>query len=149
MIAAQQHHVKMSWIEKSVEYFREAQISSLSVDEAFLNVTSHQNRPIWLYSLSAECYRCPFIRIREIQKHSHQLLKVDTAFDFKYRIYDSDVGNYAFENATGQICEVAGDFGEFGVYDLEVDSGGNCDLNIANHPVNIFLREFLIKFNCS
>ena len=130
----------MSWIERTVEYFREAKLSSLDVDEAFLNVTSHQIKPVWLYSLSDECYNCPFVQIQKIKRKSHELLKVDAIYDQKLRIYEEDKGKYTFEE-TGKICEVSASFGEFGVYDFNVDESGNCQLDVANHPVNIYLRE--------
>lgn len=51
----------MSWIEDpGWEVFRGLNLSDLKVDEAYVNVTSHIDRPLWLYTLSEECYKVSF-----------------------------------------------------------------------------------------
>jgi hypothetical protein len=52
---------KMSWIEDpGWEEFRGLNLSDLVVDEAYVSVTSLIDSPLWLYTLSDECYRVSF-----------------------------------------------------------------------------------------
>jgi hypothetical protein len=52
---------KMSWIEDpGWEEFRGLNLSNLKVDEAYVNVTSLLYSPLWLYTLSDECYKVGF-----------------------------------------------------------------------------------------
>lgn len=49
---------KMSWIEDpGWQEFRGLNLSDLKVDEAYVNVTSLLHSPLWLYTLSEECYK--------------------------------------------------------------------------------------------
>jgi len=51
----------MSWIEDpGWEEFRGLNRSDLEVDEAYVNVTSRIDSPLWLYTLSEECYKVSF-----------------------------------------------------------------------------------------
>jgi hypothetical protein len=52
---------RMSWIEDpGWEKFRGLNRSDLEVDEAYVNVTSRIDIPLWLYTLSEECYKVSF-----------------------------------------------------------------------------------------
>lgn len=47
----------MSWFENpGVETFNGLKMSDLSVDEAWLIVSSSSSVPLWLYSLSENCH---------------------------------------------------------------------------------------------
>jgi hypothetical protein len=51
----------MSWIEDpGWQEFRGLNLSDLEVDEAYVNVTSLIYSPLWLYTLSDECYKVSF-----------------------------------------------------------------------------------------
>jgi hypothetical protein len=51
----------MSWIEDpGWQEFRGLNLSALKVDEAYVNVTSRIYSPLWLYTLSDECYKVSF-----------------------------------------------------------------------------------------
>lgn len=100
-------------------------LASLSVNQAFLNVTSHLSHRIWMYSLSENCVRvsfndlttinltskkcktfffvfllhqCPFTRNREIASYSHALMKFDASRQIVWKFFDKDQGRYAFNN---------------------------------------------------
>jgi hypothetical protein len=48
----------MSWIEDpGWQEFRGLNLSNLKVDEAYVNATSFLYSPLWLYTLSSECYK--------------------------------------------------------------------------------------------
>ena len=48
----------MSWIEDpGWEEIRGLSINELKVDEAYVNITSHLNGKLWLYTLSDACYK--------------------------------------------------------------------------------------------
>ncbi|GAB0094362.1 hypothetical protein DMENIID0001_096520 [Sergentomyia squamirostris] len=133
-----------SWVEQTtVTKFRNLDLRRLSVDQAYLNISSHFPSSLWLYTLSDECYRCPYSRVQEIKRRRENVLKIDTKFGLSWRIYDQDVGPYTLESAQNSqiLCDLRPDVGEFGVYDVTISDAGKCSLNTALHPVNIYLRK--------
>lgn len=82
----------------------------LRPDQAFLNVTNAVARPLWLYQLSDDCVRCPFARWCEVPAAARDadaddaaarrpfIVRLNTAYGQRWRLYDEDVGPLAFEN---------------------------------------------------
>jgi hypothetical protein len=67
----------MSWIEDpGWREFRGLNLSDLKVDEAYVNVTSLLYSPLWLYTLSDECYKVRFSLMKfTFVFHEHHLLE--------------------------------------------------------------------------
>ncbi|XP_029728719.2 heparan-alpha-glucosaminide N-acetyltransferase [Aedes albopictus] len=129
-------------IEYTERYFRGLDLWSLGVDEAFVNATVGGLRGYYLYSLSDECDKCPYTKIREIKPKNDDdnVFKVDVSRKLGFKIFDRDVGKYAFDNESF-VCQFDANLGEFGVYDLTVDDtiARHCSLETAKTPVNIYL----------
>lgn len=87
----------MSWIEWTDEKFRGLNLRNLKADRAYLNVTNHLSREVYLYGLSQECDRCPFSRLDNIT-HAKKVLKIDTSVPLELKVFYEDAGKYVFDN---------------------------------------------------
>lgn len=74
----------MSWIEDPGDW-PHANLSALGVDEGFLNVTSELPKRLWLYTLSADCVRCPFRKFAAID-FGQSWVKINTKRALKFRV---------------------------------------------------------------
>ncbi|XP_035914517.1 heparan-alpha-glucosaminide N-acetyltransferase [Anopheles stephensi] len=132
-------------VEYTERFFRGLDLWSLAVDEAFLNVTrstSPTANDYYLYTLSAECDKCPYTKVQRISaEKKHTVLKIDAARSLGLRVLDRDVGKYSYDNDTVVLCQFSdAQLGEFGVYDLSIGpDAGTCKLETAKEPVNIYL----------
>lgn len=74
-----------SWIEDpGLDTWRGLKLSDLSVDQAYINVTSYVSKKLWLYTLSDDCVRCPFYRYGELKSGS--VLKFSTKRSLQFRV---------------------------------------------------------------
>ncbi|XP_047119724.1 heparan-alpha-glucosaminide N-acetyltransferase-like [Schistocerca piceifrons] len=138
----------MSWIEDpGVDVFRGLNLRDLGVDQAFVNVTSQikGTDKLYLYSLSEECYKCPFTLLTDPNK-PQETLKISTQRRYTWRVLTSVVGTaLPASDYSAVLCETSADLGEFGVYELQVKpQGGNssqatCEVHTILEPVNIYL----------
>lgn len=139
----------MSWIEDpGWQEFRGLNLSNLKVDEAYLNVTSFIYSPLWLYTLSDECYKCPYSRLTSIPPHQGRHLTIDTKHRASWRLLlDGSRDFIPRQNRSSVICELEPSVGEFGVYDLIItgtESGDVlCSMTTVKDPVSIYLPLFL------
>lgn len=135
----------MSWIEDpGWEVFRGLNLSDLKVDEAYVNVTSHIDRPLWLYTLSEECYKCPYSRLTVLPPNQERVLTIGTKHQVSWRLFlDGSEEIIPVQNRSPVICDLEPSVGQFGVYDLllsETTSGDVlCVMTTAMEPVNIYL----------
>ncbi|XP_055529975.1 heparan-alpha-glucosaminide N-acetyltransferase [Wyeomyia smithii] len=129
-------------IEYTEQYFRGLDLWSLWVDQAFLNASIDGLRNYFLYSLSEDCEKCPYTRLHEIknEEDSGNVLELDVARRLNFKIFEHNLGKYAFDNESF-VCQLSAALGEFGVYDLRIKEGGitSCTLETAKEPVNIYL----------
>lgn len=84
-----------SWIERTDFTFKDMNLTTLGVDECFLNVTSHIKNKIWLYSLSEDCVTCPFKKLMAISPNHDNILKVDTTRNVQWKFLRTNVGQFA------------------------------------------------------
>lgn len=132
-----------SWIEYAGELWRELDLTALKVDEAYLRIKSSVDRSLWLYSLSEECYKCPYTKLKEIQPNKRTHIKLDTTFELSLKVFSEDNGKYAFDNETA-LCAFTPEIGEFGVYNLTISSNETCNFVTDKDPVNIHLPIVLV-----
>lgn len=133
----------MSWIESS----EASSLYGLDVDQSHYNVSSRYGEPVYLYSLSSECVKCPFTRLQQINTHAS--LTIKSAVDYSFRVFDQDQGIYSNATSDNYLCELNRTSGEFGAYHLLIHADGRCAVDTVYEPVNIYFRKpTLIRSFC-
>lgn len=127
----------MSWFEDSAA----SDIYDLAVDQSYYNVTSRFPQPVYLYTLSAECVKCPYSKLYRIPNENHKGFAINSASNYSFRIYQDDQGMYANASSEGLLCELNQPSGEFGAYDLLINYDGGCNVETVYEPVNIYFCE--------
>lgn len=125
----------MSWIESS----EASSLYGLDVDQSHYNVSSRYGEPVYLYSLSSECVKCPFTRLQQINTHAS--LTIKSAVDYSFRVFDQDQGIYSNATSDNYLCELNRTSGEFGAYHLLIHADGRCAVDTVYEPVNIYFRK--------
>ncbi|XP_021956603.1 heparan-alpha-glucosaminide N-acetyltransferase isoform X1 [Folsomia candida] len=145
----------MSWFENpGVETFNGLKMSDLSVDEAWLIVSSSSSVPLWLYSLSENCHHCPFQRYSNDpilpNASNGTSFKISSTYDSRYRLRTDGNASLVSDGGDdpGSICQVSLSPGEFGVYELlatpsQNKSRFNCSITTHVNPVNIYYPLFI------
>uniref|UniRef100_A0A0K8TUB7 Putative heparan-alpha-glucosaminide n-acetyltransferase-like protein n=1 Tax=Tabanus bromius TaxID=304241 RepID=A0A0K8TUB7_TABBR len=133
-----------SWIEYTQSKWRDLDMEKLTRDEAYLKVISNVDSPMWLYSLSADCYLCPFTQVKKIGPHETKHVKINVATKNSFEVYDRDVGTYAFNNETAYCKDIRSSLGEFGVYNMTIYPDKVCSIVTDKTPVNTLLPIVLI-----
>lgn len=135
----------MSWTEWTELYFRGLNLNDLEVDQAFFNISSAMDIHLYLYSLSEECIKCPFKRLRTVAPHSETVFALNVARNREMKLVDRDFGNYLFSNleADGIIWTDHPKMGQFGVYDLQIKESGTVSFEVAKEPVNIYFCKLI------
>lgn len=130
----------MSWTEWTDTLFRDLNLKELKVDEAFLNVSNKLSQEFYLYSLSEDCVKCPFKKLKLIAKKKDTVIKLNVARNLEMRLFEKDFGPYVFPNETsnGVRWSAQPELGEFGVYDLKIMQSQVVRLETAKEPVNIY-----------
>lgn len=130
----------MSWIETS----EASSLYDLAVDQSYYNVTSRYGAPVYLYTLSAECVKCPFTKLHRIG--SHTAFTINSASDFAFRVFEEDQGVYANASTGRYLCELNRTSGEFGAYNMLIHADGRCAVDTIYDPVNIYFRKLNFSF---
>jgi len=130
----------MSW-ETPPSFFRGLSLKNLGTDEAYLNISSSSASPFYLYTLSDDCDLCPWQRESEVGAVGRLLKKVHAHHPLRLLVRSSGSEQYIRTDSglaeDNVICgEQSKLFGQFGVYDLDLDS---CRLVTALEPVNTWL----------
>lgn len=145
----------MSWFEWTDSTFRSLNLKELKVDQAFFNISNAANKKFYLYTLSDECVKCPFKKVREVAANNNTIIKLDVSRSLEIRLLDKNHGSYLFPNETsnGVRWSAQPELGEFGVYDLRIMESQAIKFDVAKDPVNIHTCEkdsyWKINFNFS
>jgi len=126
----------MSW-ESPPSIFRGLDLDKLGTDEAYLNITA--SKPdLSLYSLSENCDKCPWQRLEDIS--GSLVLKQSTHHTIHYLVLRNEDAPYIRTDSAileaSTVCETSVQFGEFGIYDFNLD---DCSMETALEPVNAYL----------
>lgn len=134
----------MSWTEWTDTSFRGLDLKQLKVDEAFFNVSNAADVKFFLYSLSEECVKCPFRKLKEVHPMNETIVKINVARNLELRLFSKDWGDFVFPNETSDhlLWSAQPDFGEFGVYDLRIKGSSAVLYETAKEPVNIYTCEW-------
>ncbi|XP_075216758.1 heparan-alpha-glucosaminide N-acetyltransferase [Lycorma delicatula] len=132
----------MAWWENpGTKTYKNLDLSSLDVDEAYLNITNIENTTLYLYSLSEQCYKCPFSLVTQINEENIQ--KVDTQYNVTWRLYRRSDQIIPVNDTRLLYCEIVPEnFGEFGIYDWIIEDG-KCNLFTMKQPVSTELPLIL------
>nr|XP_022916136.1 heparan-alpha-glucosaminide N-acetyltransferase [Onthophagus taurus]XP_022916137.1 heparan-alpha-glucosaminide N-acetyltransferase [Onthophagus taurus]XP_022916138.1 heparan-alpha-glucosaminide N-acetyltransferase [Onthophagus taurus] len=130
----------MSYINKMIDNpdeFEGFDMSSLRMDEAFLQIINSSPNSIYIYELISECIKCPYKKFIAVPSGS-TLIKLKTRFKTIYRLLNTQVGATHPVDNDDFVCGIKQDFGQFGVYKLETN-GIICNTRVLKQPVNIYL----------
>ncbi|KAK4013056.1 hypothetical protein OUZ56_025299 [Daphnia magna] len=130
--------------DPGVDEFRGLDMRNLSIDEAWMVVTSQLASPSWLYVLSDDCDQCAFKLLAGIGAETNNSLEMSTKHGWTLRFrsdnYSTHVPRSTDSNNT--LCQLHVTMGEFGVYDVQVNpldgDRANCSFSTAKEPVNIY-----------
>lgn len=139
----------MSWTEWTVSSFRNLNLKDLKVDQAFLNVSNAATKSFYLYTLSDECVKCPFRKLRKIEPNKDTIIKLDVARNMEIRLFDKDMGEFVVGNDSKAKTRWSAtpELGEFGVYDLKIMQSEAIKFETAKEHVNIYTCRLLNKLS--
>ncbi|XP_063237674.1 heparan-alpha-glucosaminide N-acetyltransferase [Bacillus rossius redtenbacheri] len=136
----------MSWLEDpGAELFRGLHLGALSMDQAYLLASSGVADPLWLYSLSEDCRKCPYSLVGDLRPGANYTVSTRRWATWRLaRFSGSPPQRLPAGNTSRVVCELTPDVREFGVYELEATSSADhrsnitCTLRTARDPVNIY-----------
>ncbi|ALC49731.1 CG6903 [Drosophila busckii] len=137
-------------IEYTDPQWRDLDMRALRVDEAYLYLKSDYASRTYLYTLSDECYTCPYSKVKVLPATTSldvEPLKLQTAVGLSFKIYANDQGRYAYENVSALCALRRSDLQEFGVYNLTLLANGSCNFAVDKPgvPINYaFLSVFVL-----
>ncbi|CAL4099427.1 unnamed protein product [Meganyctiphanes norvegica] len=125
--------------DPGAEEFQGLNLNELGVDEAYLRVTSNYTEDLYLYTRSGDCYGCPLsyrqdIIDGQVNCSENAACEIETAHPWTFFVTTE---KKSFLNESHDpVCSLSNErLGEFGVYDLMIDSEGQCQLKTAKEPV--------------
>ncbi|KNC26888.1 hypothetical protein FF38_10958 [Lucilia cuprina] len=124
--------------------WRGLNMRNLKVDEAYLVSKTFYHKATYLYSLSDECYTCPYSKVKALHEGNNDNItsasnNINVAHGLKFKLLTDDVGRYAFNNDTS-LCDLRPtDLKEFGVYNLTLYENGTCSWEVDNEGVEVNL----------
>ncbi|CAB3256696.1 unnamed protein product [Arctia plantaginis] len=132
-----------SWLEDPGVLDHEGlNITALNRDQAYMVGIADLN--VGVYSVSDDCFRCPFEWQKTLLAHEEGTWKVQTARRSTWRVYADLTEQYVSAgNTSGLLCQLRPQMGEFGVYKLNVTLDG-CDVRTTKEPVDIYMRKFIL-----
>ncbi|XP_016982540.1 heparan-alpha-glucosaminide N-acetyltransferase [Drosophila rhopaloa] len=136
------------FVEYTEPIWRNLDMRALSVDEFYLYLQSGYHKESYLYSLSDECYTCPYTRVKALPSAGvAEPLNLNSAFGLNFKIFENDQGHYAYDNVSSLCWLRRTDLQEFGVYNLTLQANGTCTFAVDKPgvPINYaFLAVFVL-----
>ncbi|XP_073962689.1 heparan-alpha-glucosaminide N-acetyltransferase isoform X2 [Choristoneura fumiferana] len=131
-----------SWLEDpGVTEHEGLNITALKMDEAYM--TGISDRDVGVYSVSDDCFRCPFELEKTLKTDEPSWWVVDTTHRSSWRVYANATQQYiTASNTTGLLCQSRPKLGQFGVYNLNVTEDG-CHVRTLKEPVDIYMPLLL------
>ncbi|KAJ0179210.1 hypothetical protein K1T71_004922 [Dendrolimus kikuchii] len=135
--------VVRSWLEHpGVEEFEGLNLTALKMDQAYMTGISERN--VGVYSVSDDCFRCPFELQKTLSAGSEDWWVANTARRSTWRVYTDTTEQYLTAgNTTGLLCQLRPDMGQFGVYRLNATEEG-CAVHTVKEPVDIYMPLLLL-----
>ncbi|XP_013097934.2 heparan-alpha-glucosaminide N-acetyltransferase isoform X1 [Stomoxys calcitrans] len=134
--------------------WRGLNMRQLKVDEAYLIAKNFYHKVTYLYTLSEQCYTCPYTKVKALHPQqtnddniTHLTTTLNVAYNMNFKLFDYDAGRYAFSNETALCISEQRHLKEFGVYNFTLNANGTCNWDIDKDGVNIYyslLSVFLL-----
>ncbi|XP_041973266.1 heparan-alpha-glucosaminide N-acetyltransferase [Aricia agestis] len=132
----------MRWFLEDPGQYQGVNMSALHMDQAYMGGVADQD--VSVYSVSDDCFRCPFELRQNLSAGEEQWWTVSTTHKSTWRVYHQLTDQYvSARNTTGLLCQIRPHLGEFGVYRLNATREG-CDLRTEKEPVDIYLPLLLL-----
>ncbi|XP_037936630.1 heparan-alpha-glucosaminide N-acetyltransferase-like [Teleopsis dalmanni] len=135
------------FVEYTVPVWRGLDMRQLKVDEAYIILKSFYNKVTYLYTLSDACYTCPYTKEKALQPNiynetsfelnANNVLKINTAHPYSFKLFEKDVGRYAFDNESALSTYTQKIMEEFGVYNLTFYDNGTNTFETDKKGVNV------------
>ena len=135
----------LSWTEDYGENdFNGFDMSVLKMDEAYLSINipdpSYTYR---LYRKHVDCVKCPFVKLEQLSPDDSILIDglrviLKQTPNNVYRI--STQNAEPLEASADYTCEFGEDFGEFGIYNVNVTKSG-CAVDVVKNAVSTAFRK--------
>ncbi|XP_047022928.1 heparan-alpha-glucosaminide N-acetyltransferase isoform X1 [Helicoverpa zea] len=135
--------VVRSWLEDpGVQEYEGLNMTALQMDQAYMVGSSAVD--VSVYSVSDDCFRCPFKLQEFIPAGEETSWVASTARRSTWRVYVNSTDTYKIAgDTTDLLCQLRPEMGEFGVYKMNVSSAG-CDIRTDRDPVDIYLPLLLM-----
>ncbi|XP_057660056.1 heparan-alpha-glucosaminide N-acetyltransferase [Diorhabda carinulata] len=134
----------MKWCmidDYDVANFKGYNLSSLILDQYYLNINVSYYKNIFLYTLNKDCYECPYLItdycIDLNEECSKDLTKNIFNTHMTFRLATERKEYFPQDQTENVICDINNEFGQFGVYNVEVNESG-CFVDVLKQPVNIY-----------
>ncbi|KOB75916.1 putative heparan-alpha-glucosaminide n-acetyltransferase [Operophtera brumata] len=137
--------VLQSWLEHpGVAEHEGLNMTELKMDQAYMIGTA--DKDVGVYSVSDDCFRCPFELQKTIAAGTEEWWTMSTARPSTWRVYTDLSEQYVTAgNSTGLLCHLRPQVGQFGVYRLNASEEG-CNFSTVKDPVDIYML-FMIFVN--
>ncbi|XP_045592822.1 heparan-alpha-glucosaminide N-acetyltransferase [Procambarus clarkii] len=122
--------------DPGVDEFLGLSLTALEVDEAYVQVVSHYDASLALYTLNHECYGCPLEKEGVVAPGTTVNLTLATDHPWTFLLNTDGSHDYILPEDKSGVCVVEGaKLGEFGVYQLNVSQDANCTFTSLKEPV--------------
>ncbi|KAH8339380.1 hypothetical protein KR074_012327 [Drosophila pseudoananassae] len=140
------------FVEYTDPQWRDLDMRDLDVDQSYLYLKSEYPERSYLYTLSDECYTCPYTKVKALPAvdgggDDIEPLRLSSAYALNFKIYQLDQGHYAYDNVSSLCWLRRTDLQEFGVYNLTLLENGTCSFatDKPGVPINYaFLAVFVL-----
>lgn len=148
-----------SWTENYGEdQFLSYDLSQLKRDDYYLTITNNStSEELQLYKQFEECYKVESLIYKCTYKFSVPINSIHVYFQCPFKYVLNIPSNYTtiesseykqlFQIRSKQetiICNISENFGEFGVYEINVRDNG-CSVRTLKEDVNIYARKLIMK----
>ncbi|KAL0883717.1 hypothetical protein ABMA27_015832 [Loxostege sticticalis] len=132
-----------SWLEEpNADEHEGLNMTALAMDQAY--VVGLADRNVSVYSVSDDCFRCPFELQKSLTEGEEESWVASTARRATWRVYSDVSDQYiSARNTSGMVCQLRPQLGEFGVYQLNV-TGDGCEVTTSKEPVDIYMPLLLL-----
>ncbi|XP_068141467.1 heparan-alpha-glucosaminide N-acetyltransferase [Drosophila tropicalis] len=142
------------FVEYTEPQWRNLNMRQLAEDQAYLYVKSLLPEESYLYTLSDDCYTCPYSKVKALppvadgvghDQVEAEILTLPTETGLNFKIYEHNHGAYANDSISSLCSLRRTDLQEFGVYNLTLWSNGTCNFIVDKPGVPIYYA-FLAVF---